>query len=233
MTATFKILSALQSYPRAELKEAVGDFAKMLADDGLIDPAPLGPLIERLATTDLLDLQQDYVALFDTNKSLSLHLFEHIHGESRDRGQAMVDLDAHYRFHGLELTARELPDYLPLFLEFLSVLPQSEALALFGEVRHVIVALGARLDRRESPYAGIFACLITLCPAVPNPSELVLATKDEDGDAASRDAEWEEAEILFGPANEPGAEDADCPKIEDMLADIKSAPAAEKSGSLG
>lgn len=226
MTASFKILSALQSYPRAELKEAVGEFTALLTDEGLIDPAPLQPLIEWIATTELIDLQQEFVALFDTNKSLSLHLFEHIHGESRDRGQAMVDLDAHYRLHGLELTARELPDYLPLFLEFLSVLPTGEAIDLFKEVRHVIAALGARLARRESAYAGVFTCLAALCPPVENAGDLVLATKDEDGDAVSRDAEWEEAEILFGPENAPGDETDGCPKVEDMLADLKAAPAA-------
>lgn len=90
-------------------------------------------MIEELASQDLYELQARYVDLFDRSRALSLHLFEHVHGESRDRGQAMVDLKALYESHGLEITASELPDFLPLFLEYLSLRPLEEAKALLGK----------------------------------------------------------------------------------------------------
>ena len=108
------------------MQAATGEIAAVLAEEGLV-PAPLraaiGALLAELAGRDIYELQERYFALFDRSRTLSLHLFEHVHGESRDRGQAMADLIALYRGHGLEPTASELPDFLPLFLEFLSLLP--------------------------------------------------------------------------------------------------------------
>ncbi len=125
MNTTLRVLSALLRYPDEAVQQAAPILSALLAEEALLAPeqrAALAPLIERLADDDLLDLQEAYVALFDRGRALSLHLFEHVHGESRDRGQAMVDLRDRYVAQGLEITAKELPDYLPLFLEYLSVL---------------------------------------------------------------------------------------------------------------
>jgi nitrate reductase delta subunit len=113
----YRILSALLSYPQAELQAAVPEIRQALADepDSL---ESLEPLLDYLSTTALIPLQENYVGTFDRTPSVALHLFEHIHGESRDRGQAMVDLIEEYRRHGFEPEASELPDYVPLFLEF-------------------------------------------------------------------------------------------------------------------
>ena len=122
MNTTLRVLSALLRYPDEAVQQAAPVFSALLAEDGLLTPdqrAALAPLIERLAHDDLLDSQGAYVALFDRGRALSLHLFEHVHGESRDRGQAMVDLRDRYEAQGLEIEAKELPDYLPLFLEYL------------------------------------------------------------------------------------------------------------------
>ena len=130
MAKTFKVLSALLTYPTAELQAAVAEMRAVLDAEALpaaAQPRPARPLLDELATGDLYDLQERYVLLFDRTRSLSLHLFEHVHGESRDRGQAMVDLKAMYESHGLATVTSELPDYLPLFLEFLATLPQAEA----------------------------------------------------------------------------------------------------------
>ena len=130
MRLTLLILSALLRYPDAEVQQAAPGLATALAEDGLLSPeqrASLQPLIEELANMDLLDAQERYVGLFDRGRAVSLHLFEHVHGESRDRGQAMVDLRDRYEAQGLEIAAKELPDYLPLFLEYLSVLPPAQA----------------------------------------------------------------------------------------------------------
>lgn len=233
MTVSFRIFSALLTYPRAELQSAVGEFAAVLDQEGLIPASCRGilqPLTDRIAMTDLVELQEDYVAHFDCNKSLSLHLFEHIHGESRDRGQAMIDLAEHYHAHGLNVADGELPDYLPMFLEFLSVLPADEATALLGEVGHVIGALGERLERRTSPYACVFTVLSAMDQAAnssaanssaeKSSADRALATRDEVLDAAARDAEWEDAEILFG-AEEADGDTGSCAKVDEILADLK------------
>jgi nitrate reductase delta subunit len=120
----------LLSYPTEELQSAAPELSANLAEERLLPESVLTKLrgfVDEIATTDLFDLQERYVLLFDRTRSLSLHLFEHIHGESRDRGQAMIDLSQLYERHGLMIEARELPDYLPLFLEFLSTLPLEEA----------------------------------------------------------------------------------------------------------
>ena len=123
---TYRVLAALLSYPEAELILSLDEAAEILDREGLVAPdalAALGELIDSLRDDDLLSVQERYVALFDRRRSVSLHLYEHVHGESRDRGQAMVRLAQLYRLHGLEIAGRELPDYLPLFLEFLSLVP--------------------------------------------------------------------------------------------------------------
>ena len=126
VSLTFKALSALLIYPTEELVAAVPEIAAAIASDRVIGtPArrALDTLLVELATHDLYELQERYVELFDKTRKLSLHLFEHVHGESRDRGQAMVDLAMLYEKGGLLPTHNELPDYLPLFLEYLATRP--------------------------------------------------------------------------------------------------------------
>ncbi|HUJ73963.1 MAG TPA: nitrate reductase molybdenum cofactor assembly chaperone, partial [bacterium] len=108
---------------------------------------------------DIYDLQARYVELFDQNRALSLHLFEHVHGESRDRGEAMVSLMERYTENGLSLAGNELPDFLPVFLEFLSQLPADEARQELADPRAVIAVLSRRLQKRESPYAAVLGAL--------------------------------------------------------------------------
>ena len=238
MTQTYKILSALLSYPEAPLQEAAGEIVAVLGTEKLVkgrNLKALTRLVDMVSSTDLVELQEAYVALFDTNRTLSLHLFEHIHGESRDRGQAMVDLAAHYAQHGLAIGTRELPDYLPLFLEFLSILPKGEAADLLAEVRHVLTALGERLNKRDSRYEAIFLALDQLSAAGKASATIELASRDEgEIDAATRDAQWEEAEVLFGPGTDGGPDGGpdgggagSCPKVEDILATMKATGPAE------
>ncbi|WP_050873227.1 nitrate reductase molybdenum cofactor assembly chaperone [Comamonas testosteroni] len=162
----YRLLSALLSYPEPELLDALGDVETALR------PYPeanetLRPLIGYLAANDLIGVQENYVATFDRNRSHSLHLFEHVHGESRDRGQAMVDLLQTYRQHGFEPVAAELPDHVPLFLEFLGVIDEAQALDLLDEAIHVIAAIGARLAKADSPYACVFIVLRSLARVIP------------------------------------------------------------------
>ena len=164
----FKALSALLCYPEPELQQGIGDVRAVLADEPVY-LAQLEPLLTHLAQTDLVELQEQYVQTFDRTPSHSLHLFEHVHGEDRARGQAMVDLLEEYRKHGFDVVSEELPDYVPLFLEFLSECTPSEAQTLLGEAVHVLAHIGHKLKGNESLYASVFEVLVARSPVVPEP----------------------------------------------------------------
>lgn len=204
MARTYRALAALLSYPTADLQVAAGEIGAALAAEGLLPQAArdeLSPLLRELAETDLYALQERYVGLFDRGRAVSLHLFEHVHGESRDRGQAMVDLIGLYAEHGLDVTGGELPDFLPLFLEFLSLLPEAEAQALLAEPAAILAALTERLERRDAGYAAAMRAVATLARA-PATGSSAIPDEDED-DLAALDEAWEEAAVRFGPG-EPG-----------------------------
>jgi len=202
---TFKVLSALLTYPTAELQQAAAELRHAIDGEALVPAATrrqLDRLIEDIATGDLMDLQERYVLLFDRTRSLSLHLFEHVHGESRDRGQAMIDLKSQYESHGLCIGASELPDFLPLFLEYLSTLPAAEACATLAQPAHILAALAERLRKRQSPYAAALRTLVALAGAKPKQDELagLLAEPDpEPTDLAALDAAWDDEPVTFGP----------------------------------
>lgn len=211
---TLKALSRLLLYPEAALQDAAPPIAEALAEDGRLDAATrlaLMPLLRSLAGEDLYDLQEAYVSLFDRTRRLSLHLFEHVHGESRDRGQAMVDLAALYAQGGLAITANELPDFLPLFLEFAATRPRAEALALLRDVDHIIATLEERLCERGSAYAAVLTAVRRLAgtqagetaPAsVPTPMAQDRAALDLNAlDLTALDKEWEETAVTFGPGD--------------------------------
>jgi nitrate reductase delta subunit len=147
-------------------------------------------------------MQERYVLLFDRTRSLSLHLFEHVHGESRNRGQAMIDLMQMYDRHGLEVDARELPDFIPIFLEYVSLLPETEARELLAQPAHIFAALAERLRKRRSSYEAVFRALVAL--ATVQLDEEVVATllemPDPDADdLKALDAAWEDQPVDFGP----------------------------------
>jgi nitrate reductase delta subunit len=206
MRRTLKVLSALLSYPSAELQAAVPEMRAAVNAERALPQRNrdrLGRLLEEIATGDLYDLQERYVLLFDRTRSLSLHLFEHVHGESRDRGQAMVDLKALYERHGLSMRTTDLPDHLPLFLEFLSEIPEPEARELIEETLHVLEAVRLRLKKRKVTYSSVFSCVQVLAHAKPQTDVLAALMREEDedpNDLAALDAAWEEEEVTFGPA---------------------------------
>lgn len=205
MRTTFKALSALLSYPTAELQQAAGEVGAALAAEAAIPAAvrtQLAKLVGEIAAGDMFDLQERYVLLFDRTRSLSLHLFEHVHGEGRDRGQAMVDLKNLYERSGLEVTAAELPDFVPLFLEFLSLRPAVEACELLGQPAHIFSALAERLRKRRSPYEAVFRALVALAAAKPKSEDVQALLQEPDADAAdlaALDAAWEDEPVNFGP----------------------------------
>jgi nitrate reductase delta subunit len=200
MARTYRALAALLSYPTEDLCSAAGEIAAALDAEALLPAdrrAALRPFLEELAGQDIYALQERYVDLFDRGRAVSLHLFEHVHGESRDRGQAMADLVALYGQHGLAMADGELPDFLPLFLEFLSLLPAAEARALLAEPAAILRVLAERLAARDAGYAAVMEAVAALARA---PASGASAVPDEDpDDLAALDAAWEEAAVQFGP----------------------------------
>jgi nitrate reductase delta subunit len=223
VTRTLKALSALLSYPDGDLQAVAPDIGPAFEAEGLLDAAAiasLAPLIDELATRDLYDLQERFGLLFDRSRSLSLNLFEHIHGESRDRGPAMLDLLETYRAGGFEPVGAELPDHLPMFLEFLSTRPLPEVRELLADAAHIVTVLGDRLERRQSSYAPVLRAVASLA-ATPAATELLaeIAAQPEDDpeDLAALDVVWEETAVTFGPDPNAG-----CPAGRDMLSRIGS-----------
>lgn len=202
---TLRILARLLCYPTAELRQAAPELRTILAEEGALPAkhrAAIGALIDEIGRGTLFDAQERYVALFDLGRGCSLHLFEHVYGDSRERGQAMVSLADRYRAAGLAVSANELPDYLPLVLEYISVAPPVEAKGLLAEIAHVIEALGERLTKRGSPYAAVMAALGALAGRRLH-STADLVTIDDDDSPEALDRAWEEAAVTFGPENAP------------------------------
>ncbi len=224
MIASFKVISAFLSYPSKELFEAAPELLEVLEGEGLLTEPRLKAargFVEELLAKDIFDAQERYVLLFDRTRSLSLHLFEHVHGEGRDRGQAMVDLMQMYGEAGLEIDAKELPDYLPMFLEFLSMQEIGEARELLGEPLHIISGLKERLKKRKSAYQSLFAALECIAKSSARAEDVkaFLSTPEDDPeDLEALDAVWNEEVITFGPGanGDPNAEDG-CPQATEML----------------
>ncbi len=218
MIRTFKALSALLCYPCADLQAAIPAIRQILAEEKVLAPVQaiaVEPLLHRLADSDLYTLQEDYVILFDRSRTLSLNLFEHIHGESRDRGGAMVDLLETYRAGGFDLTGPELPDHLPVLLEFLATQPMATADEILTDAGPILAALGERLIRRETPYASVLTILAGLVKgsAGAEVTEVLLAEPDDNPeDLAALDDVWEEAQVTFAPDPNAG-----CPISRDIL----------------
>jgi nitrate reductase delta subunit len=211
---TFKVLSALLTYPSVEHQQAAAEMHAVLDREAIVpmaERAALHGLIDLLASGDLYDLQECYGLLFDRTRSLSLHLFEHVHGEGRDRGQAMVDLLKLYEDAGYSPTTKELPDYLPLFLEFVSTREPKDALELVGQPANVFAALKERLAKRGSPYGAVMIALLAIGKAKLDLAALEALRAEPDpepDDLEALDAAWIDEEVIFGP----GAAAADCGK---------------------
>ena len=219
MDRTLKALSLILSYPTRELQAAMPEINAVLTDDDRLSDAvrqALSSLAGDLAGGDIYDLEERYVMLFDRSRTLSLNLFEHVHGESRDRGGAMVSLLETYRDAGFEPVTAELPDHLPVLLEFLSTRLAGEARETLADAAHIFEALHTRLDRRESRYGAAFAALRQLAGVAGDSqavAELLNQPDVDPDDLEALDEIWEESEVRFGPDPEGG-----CPQARDMLA---------------
>ena len=234
MLMSLKALSVLLTYPTAELQQASGEIGEAIDKETAF---PIGirkqlhTLLAELATGDIYDLQECYVLLFDRTRSLSLHLFEHVHGESRDRGQAMIDLKSQYEQHNLFMSAAELPDFVPLFLEYLSLLPAQEACDTLGQPAHIFAAMAERLRKRQSAYEAVFRALVALAAAKPKDDEvsaLLLLPDPEPTDLAALDAAWEEEAVTFGPGASDGCKDGLIARVRGGLRPAPDMPAVHR-----
>ncbi len=192
-SGSLRVLAALLGYPDARMRGDLPEMHDVLRREGALSPArqaELHALIDALALADPLEAEANYVELFDRGRGTSLHLFEHVHGDSRDRGPAMVDLAQTYEKAGLYLAPGELPDYLPAVLEFISTQPPAEARAFLGEMAHIFNAIFNALQRRESPYASALGALLELAGEKAQP---VKAAAEE-----TLDESWAEPPVFDG-----------------------------------
>jgi nitrate reductase molybdenum cofactor assembly chaperone NarJ/NarW len=165
MGHSVRVLAALLAYPDAQLRRHLPEMRGLLDTEAAVSPSrrvEIGALMEALRRTDPLETESAYVELFDRGRATSLHLFEHVHGDSRERGPAMIDLGQTYEKAGLVLAPGELPDFLPAVLEFVSTQPPCEARAFLAEIAHILNALFGALRKRESAYASVVGALIEL-----------------------------------------------------------------------
>ena len=200
MRLTLKAFAALLGYPSEELKAHAREVAEAIrGEKALSAPAAgrLQTLLGRIENDELLDLQSDYSELFDRSRSLSLHLFEHVHGDSRERGQAMIDLGHQYLENGFYLDASELPDFIPVFLEYSAFLPPAEARETIGQPAHVFAALAERLDKRESDYAAVFHGIVALAGARPNVAAIAQVDENTPPEDVPVEDDWEETPVSF------------------------------------
>lgn len=196
------VFSRLLDYPNQHLYQEKVLFEDLIAESNLSPKAKsqLLDFIQRRLGMDLMNWQAEYDGLFERGRSLGLWLFEHVHGESRDRGQAMVDLLSNYREAGLDINQYELPDYIPLFLEFLVTQGDENAREWLRQVEHILALLMCRLQQRESDYAVLFSLLLELADTAIDLDVIhqQLATEKRDDTAEALDKEWEEEVVTFG-----------------------------------
>ena len=165
MSLTLRVLSHLLSYPDAALRGHLPELRAALHEERALSAgrlAELDALIDRLGSARTLAPEEAYVEMFDRGRGTALHLFEHVHGDSRDRGPAMVDLMRTYEQAGLYIAPGELPDHLSVVLQYASTQPPAQGRDFLREITHILQTIFSALLRRESPYASALAAVLDL-----------------------------------------------------------------------
>jgi len=204
LSITLRVLARLLQYPDAAIRGHLQEMRAALHGARTIGRqrlAELDALIDsQLAQSDI-DAEAGYVQLFDCGRATSLHLFEHVHGDSRERGPAMIDLAQTYEAAGLFLAEGELPDYLPVMLEYASTQPPPQARALLSEVAHILNAIFSALEKRESRHASVLGALLEIAGET---ARAVSLTPDEPLDVA-----WAEPAAFDGCSTQGQAKPGD------------------------
>ncbi len=223
MEKSLRVLAALLSYPDAQMRSHLGEMRALLRDERAITAsrlAELDALMGNLQHAEPLSAEADYVELFDRGRATSLHLFEHVHGDSRDRGPAMIDLGQTYEKAGLILAEGELPDYLPAVLEFVSTQPPKEARAFLGEMAHIFNAIFGALQQRESAYASVLGALLELAGEKAQPVK--------PADEEPLDESWAEPVVFDGCSSKGQAKPGQPQPIQVVR---KNAPQGPRQGA--
>jgi nitrate reductase molybdenum cofactor assembly chaperone NarJ/NarW len=226
-STTLRVLAHLLGYPGQGLRADLPDLRAALAKENALSAsriAELCGLIDCLMQRPALDTEADYVELFDRGRSTSLHLFEHVHGDSRERGPAMIDLAQTYEKAGLYLAEGEMPDYLPVVLEFTSTQPPREAREFLGEMAHIFNAVFAALQQRGSPYASVLGALLELAGETAQPVKIV---PDE-----AIDDIWQEPPAFDGCSSKGQAAPGQ-PQPINIVRRARATPAAKAEAATG
>lgn len=204
--SALKLIAILLEYPSQTLWDAAEEILALT----VADYPELSPFVQGYLQAPLLDRQQEWCETFDRGRATSLLLFEHVHAESRDRGQAMVDLLAQYQAAGLEADSRELPDYLPVYLEYLSLCSESESRQGLRDIAEILALLGGRLAQRGSEFRPLFDMLLGLADSPLRSASVLekIAGESRDDTPQAMDALWEEEQVKFieDPACKQAAE---------------------------
>ena len=239
MAHTLRVFAHLLSYPDATLREHLPELRKALRDELALSDARLievEQLIARLGSKRVMATEAAYVELFDRGRGTALHLFEHVHGDSRDRGPAMVDLIKTYEQAGLYLSSDELPDHLTVVLQYASTQPVAEAREFLREIAHILQAIFSALNRRESPYACVLAGLLELAgekaQAVNLPPEDDLDETWEEPVAFAGCSIQGQAKPPGSPLHSPVISAADVQPQSITIADWQAPPASPRPGVL-
>ena len=202
---SLRALALLLGYPDAALRSQLDALMQALDQEAVIPAArraELHAFVREIAHLDPMEVEARYVETFDRGRATSLHMFEHIHGDSRDRGPAMIDLLQTYEKSGLRLAPEELPDHLCVVLEFASTQPAQLAVDFLGEMAHILTAIFSALVQRGSPYATPLAAVLELCGQRVQAVNIV-------ADEAMDDV-WQEPPVFDGCStkgqSKPGAE---------------------------
>ncbi|MGB2833510.1 MAG: nitrate reductase molybdenum cofactor assembly chaperone [Methylotenera sp.] len=158
----YKLLSALLDYPNQELVQHLPELSEFVAQNQEIDRAESDALqgfLAHLQSMSVTELQADYVKTFDMTAEHSLHLTHHLFGDDKNRGPALIDLGELYKDYGVEVVTNELPDYLPLVLEFAAYMDDSEATVFLSDAKKVLGVLTENLQKAQSPYAALLSII--------------------------------------------------------------------------
>lgn len=154
----YTVLARLLDYPTPELMSHLSEVVDVVNDDNRVtieERNQLTEFVSWLQLHDLTGIQQIYVQTFDMVPEHDLHMTHHIHGDSRDRGPALIDLTEHFKANGLEIKDGEIPDYLPLLLEYVSTLGEEESRFFLADVGKILAILADNLEKADSPYAKL------------------------------------------------------------------------------
>ena len=219
---SLRALALLLSYPDADMRSKLTDIMSVLSLERALSPSRISELknlSEQLQSLDPLEVESWYVETFDRGRSTCLNLFEHVHGDSRDRGPAMIDLSQTYAQTGLVLDPDELPDHLCVVLEFASTQTEDVAKSFLDEMAHILNSIFSALLKRESPYATVIAAVLELSG---HKAQAVNIPVEE-----SMDSSWQEPEAFDGCQSRGQSK----PNLEQPLHFVKNLQTRERVAS--